>query len=515
MMRSTLVLLALLSTIGCGGGGGGGARSTTAAAVTSAAPVATGSATSAPVGTATGGTGGTGGTPGEHVRTSGGRRYVVVAPQVTRARPLPVVVLFHGSGDDALNFASVARAAGWHAAAGQEELLLVVPDTKSPYGSFPVWSGNPNNDLAAMRAELDDVLGLVRREVMTRWDVDPRSVHALGFSDGGLLLAAVGLGHPELATTTILGYGWGPFYPQPPATRRPAHLACGTADRFFAGAEQAQAFLRAQGHEVLWEPVAGAGHSFSQLSRAASPAASLRWMVQRPLAGTATTPAPTTTPASPAPPAPRGLVTRQVTTQAQPGLPSITVGVDVYVPASYDPAVASPLVVAANMGLGPWRALADQEGLIVIDLRDADRNGGFDFGHDVLLLDAALRDVEATWRVDAKRRYYHGFSAGAHWGYAVVLANANAFAGLGISAGSLQVAIQQGVFPGGVQRRLPVAIRHGAQDAVVPVAAARLDRDRLTQAGHAVTLEEFQGGHTIAEADARAVWAALRAHRAP
>ena len=96
------------------------------------------------------------------------------------------------------------------------------------------------------------------------------------------------------------------------------------------------------------------------------------------------------------------------------------------------------------MGLAPWRALADRERIIVVDVRDHDRNGGFNFNYDVLGLAAILGDVDGAYNVDTQRRYLHGFSAGAHWGYAGALANGNAFAGLGIGAGSLATARQQG-----------------------------------------------------------------------
>jgi predicted esterase len=235
------------------------------------------------------------------------------------------------------------------------------------------------------------------------------------------------------------------------------------------------------------------------------------------------TPAPSPSP-SPSPSAgtgsggtggPLGLTTRTVTTQAQAGLPATSIDYDVYVPNGVDPATPAPLLVAGLMGLTPWRAIADAEAMIVIDFRDHDRNGGFNFNYDVLGLQAILIDVQSAWNVDTKRIYYHGFSAAAHWGYTIVLANANAFAGLGISAGSLQIATQQGVWPGNVQRLIPVAIRHGNGDTVVPVQSGRDARTALMGAGHPVDYTEFNGGHTIADSDAAAVWAFLRTQRAP
>lgn len=510
LLPSSLALLALTLLTGCGGGGGGSRGST-------AAPVGSG-ATAAPTTSSSGAPPATSGVgpAGEHTGTWQGRAWRLFVPPAppAGASALPLAVCFHGSGDTADNFYATLRAGGWLDAAGRAGAALLVPATKSPFQSFPVWSGNPNNDLPQMRSELGEVLDLIQREIGARWRLDPARLHGLGFSDGGLFLGAVGLERPELATHTITGYGWGAFDITPPARRGPVHLACGDQDQFFPRADQTQAFLRAQGHEVLWQPVAGVGHSFLGISAAIDPAAALAWMLARPQGGPPPTP-PASGTGSGGTGGGTGLVQRTVTTRAAGGVPAFTVTYEVYVSTRYQPATPAPLVFAANMGLAPWQQLAEAEGLIAVDLRDHDQNGGWRFDTDPLVLEAVLQDVERAWNVDTKRRYYHGFSAGAHWGYAVVLANANLFAGLGISAGSLGTAIQQGVWPGQVQRRIPVAIRHGTQDQVVPVAAGRQDRDRLAAAGHPVELSEFAGGHTVSAADAQAIWSFLRAQRAP
>lgn len=510
-MRTTIraagVALAIAAlAAGCNGGGGGSSRATSTAGVSSGTTAGTTTTT-------------TPGTPpgasaprGTFERTFAGRTYQLHVPAAhDGARALPLLVAFHGSGDSSRNFFATMRVGGWVDAAERAGALLVVPDTKSPYRTFPVWSGNPNNDIPQMQAELDEVLALVEQDVATTWRVDPAQVHALGFSDGGLFLGAVGLGASRLATCTILGYGWGAFDIQPLQRRRPVHMACGAADSFFGRAQRTQAFLAQRGHDVLWEPVANVGHSFLGLSPAIDPDRALAWCLARPSSGAAP---PSTGAGSGGTGGGRGLQTRTVTAST-PGLGPVQVSYQVHVASGYDPATPTPVVIAANMGLAPWQALAEVERFIAVDLRDHDQNGGWRFDVDVAVLDAVLRDVLGAWNVDTKRIYYHGFSAGAHWGYAVVLANADVFAGLAISAGSMQTAIAQGVWPGGVARRIPVVIRHGTSDAVVPVAAARADRDRLQQAGHPVLLEEFAGGHTVGAQDAQAMWAFLRQHALP
>lgn len=520
-LTSALVALAALGALGAStgcNGGGGGSSSRGAAAVTSASTAGTTTATPGAPGAGPGAAAPT----GSFERTFAGRRYQLHVPaSYDGRRDLPLVLAFHGSGDSSRNFFATLRVSGWLAAADQAGVLLVVPDTKSPYQTFPVWSGDPNNDLPEMQAELDDVLALVDQDVTPTWRVDPAHVHGLGFSDGGLFLGAVGLPSQRLATCTVLGYGWGAFDIQAVAQRRPVHLACGSTDSFYPRAGQTQAFLAQRGHDVRWEPISGVGHSFIGLSAAIDPASALAWALARPGPGGAPV-----TPGAGAPGAgtpgtgsggsggARGLQTRTVTAQPQ-GQPAVQVSYQVFVASGYDPATPIPVVLAANLGLAPWQALAEAQRFIVVDLRDHDGNGGWRFDIDVPVLDAVLRDVRGAWNVDTKRVYYHGFSAGAHFGYPVVLANANVFAGLAISAGSMQTAIAQGVWPGAVARRIPVVIRHGTTDAVVPVAAARADRDRLQQAGHPVLFEEFAGGHTVSAQDAQAMWAFLRQHTLP
>lgn len=236
-------------------------------------------------------------------------------------------------------------------------------------------------------------------------------------------------------------------------------------------------------------------------------------------------PPPATTPPTAPPPATSGsggsggalgLTSRTVTTQAQAGFPAISVDYTLYAPSGYTVNTPVPLVLAANMGLTPWQGLAENETFIAIDFRDHDRNGGFNFNYDVLLINAILADVQGAYNVDTKRIYYHGFSAGAHWGYTVVLSNTQVFAGLGINAGSMSNAVLQGVWPGQVQRQIPVAIRHGVSDAVVPIGAGRDDRGRLMGAGHPLDYAEFAGGHSAPTAQQAAeIWAFLSQYSLP
>jgi len=186
---------------------------------------------------------------------------------------------FHGAGDSASNFFNTMAYTGWDAAAAPDRFALLVPDTLSPHGDFAIWSGNPNNDMDEMLAELDSVLDLVH-ELADHAHLDLQRVHALGFSDGGLFLGVAGIERAdELATITVTGYGWGGFYPLgAPPRLIPALFVCGTADSFYSYAQQSEAFLSSQGHPTRLDAIGGAGHQFSALMAATSPDQVWSWV---------------------------------------------------------------------------------------------------------------------------------------------------------------------------------------------------------------------------------------------
>ena len=74
--------------------------------------------------------------------------------------------------------------------------------------------------------------------------------------------------------------------------------------------------------------------------------------------------------------------------------------------------------------------------------------------------------------------------------------------------GAMAYADSTGVWPGGTQGPIPVAIGHGTDDTVVPYAYAEQAEDRLTAAGWPVDLWTVSGGSHAYDADHQAVaWA--------
>jgi len=172
-----------------------------------------------------------------------------------------------------------------------------------------------------------------------------------------------------------------------------------------------------------------------------------------------------------------------------------------YVPASYDAAVATPLFVALHGAGGRadnWRGLFDAcdargMALLAIDARQVtwDRIRG-SFGPDVVFLDRAMAHTFDRVNVDASRIVLGGFSDGASYALSLGPANGSLFSRI--------IAFSPGFArpPEGRVGRPPIFVSHGTQDSILPVENARevivpVFRDE----GYEVEYVEFEGGHEV------------------
>jgi len=154
-----------------------------------------------------------------------------------------------------------------------------------------------------------------------------------------------------------------------------------------------------------------------------------------------------------------------------------------------------------------WTALAAAECFIVIG-QDSQSGNGWNFGSDVKGMGELVAEVDALWNIDTERRILHGYSAGAHWGYVIGLANSDTFGGLIVYAGAMSYAESYGVWPSGTQGIIPVAIGHGTNDSTVSYAYAEQAAAALSAAGWPVDLWTASGGsHAYDSAHQAAAWA--------
>lgn len=199
---------------------------------------------------------------------------------------------------------------------------------------------------------------------------------------------------------------------------------------------------------------------------------------------------------------------------AQPGAPTVdaTTGLtelglasgrdgQLYVPTTYDPAVAVPLFVAlhgaggSSDGWESYHARAEARGMVL--LIPESRASTWDvilsgFGPDVAFIDRALQFTFDRCRIDPARVALGGFSDGASYALSLGVSNGDLFTHL--------VAYS----PGFMQTENPIVglpkvfVSHGTSDPILPITASRDNIvPTLRDAGYDVAYTEFAGGHTV------------------
>jgi predicted esterase len=188
----------------------------------------------------------------------------------------------------------------------------------------------------------------------------------------------------------------------------------------------------------------------------------------------------------------------------------------VYVPASYDPQRATPLVIllhgagqSSNEWFGSWGRRADAMNAILLAPDSRGRTwdvvlGGF--GPDVRFINQALASLFARYNIDRRRMSLVGFSDGASYAISLGLANGDVTPNV--------VAFSPGFVVRGVRRGSPAFfISHGTSDQILNIdRASRPIVAALRENGYAVEYREFDGRHQVppAIADAAMAWLAKR-----
>ncbi len=126
----------------------------------------------------------------------GGRRlpYLLFVPGGARERPMPLIVMLHGCGQDAADF---ALGTGMNALAERHGCLVLYPE--QPCGAHWNrcwnWYDGAHHERGAGEPAL--IAGLTRR-IMAEHAVDPKRVAVAGLSAGGAMAVILGRTHPDL-----------------------------------------------------------------------------------------------------------------------------------------------------------------------------------------------------------------------------------------------------------------------------------------------------------------------------
>lgn len=165
--------------------------------------------------------------------------------------------------------------------------------------------------------------------------------------------------------------------------------------------------------------------------------------------------------------------------------------------------------------IGPWRALAQKEGLILV-APDSNDPLHWDYQKDAPdFLQAVLTQVESDHVVDTQRVYLFGHSAGSMYALLLAIAESEYFAAIAIHAGSL--AEDNFKLIPTAKRRIPISIWAGTNDSLFPPAVVIATRNAFKNAGFHAELHEMAGHdhdyYRVADTVNKEAWLFLKTNR--
>jgi poly(3-hydroxybutyrate) depolymerase len=165
--------------------------------------------------------------------------------------------------------------------------------------------------------------------------------------------------------------------------------------------------------------------------------------------------------------------------------------------------------------INPWESLAKKERIALV-APNATVKEEWNTGRDgPNFLRDLIETMRATGRIDGRRMYLFGHSAGGHHSIDMGLLESEYFAAVAVHAGALTH--DQEFMTGQADRKIPLAMWNGTNDRMVPIEAVRQVRDYLVKKGFDVKLTEMPN-HThdyygSASEINKAAWQFLKAHQ--
>ena len=171
-----------------------------------------------------------------------------------------------------------------------------------------------------------------------------------------------------------------------------------------------------------------------------------------------------------------------------------------YVPQTANPKGAPLLVLlhgSGGNGAGIaelWKDKADKEGIVLL-APDARHNDAWRLKQDAPgILHALIDEVGAKYMIDGRRIYLFGQSGGAVYSLMLAMLESPYFAAVAVHAGSWRYPEEFKAI-GFAQRKIPLAIVIGDQDAHFTIASVRRTEDALKAAGFPVQVTVIAGQH--------------------
>lgn len=142
----------------------------------------------------------------------------------------------------------------------------------------------------------------------------------------------------------------------------------------------------------------------------------------------------------------------------------------------------------------PWEAIAKKERIALLAPDSKDRQGWNHADDGPAFVYQLVETARAGGRIDSRRLYLFGHSAGGHHGIDLGLLESEYFAAVAVHAGALTR--DEELMTTNASRKIPIAMWNGTDDRAVPIALVRKSRDtRLLRA----RVGDQSGGVVVSE----------------